>query len=570
MLRVIPRLLAILLWSSVASAQAPQAPQSPPGFPSPQAPPRDASAKAGTAVIRGHVFDAGSGRPLRKAQVRAISPELRENRAATTDANGAYEIKDLAAGRYQLNASKGSFVQLQYGQLRPFEPGKPLEVANAQTVEKVDFSLPRGGIITGRILDEFGDPTSDVQVLAMRYQYIQGRRQLSPAGRPAMTNDIGEYRVFALPPGQYFLSATLRSLNPLDAASDDRSGYAPTYYPNAVNITEAQRLTIGVGQMLSDINLALSPTRLARITGSAVDSDGKPLAGATVIMIQVAGAAAMAVAGGQVRPDGSFSVANVSPGDYTVRAISNTGGLLSQAGELVQAMVTVAGEDIAGLRLTGVKSSTVTGRVILPQAPQAATSGPSVASLQLLALSSTPDLLNVPSTARVGDDSTFEMKVQPGNHLFRMNPSAGFANTRIKAVRLNGADVTDSGIDFRPNEDVSGLEVELTTQLSDLSGSVSNARGESVKDYTVVVFARDRQRWGFASRYLSGGRPDQDGKYRVRSLPAGEYYAIALDYVEQGAGTDPEFLERARDRATEFSMNDGETKTLDLKLVTGM
>ena len=567
MLRVIPRLVAILLWSSVASAQLPQAPQSPPGLPSPQAPPRDASAKAGTAVIRGHVFDAGSGRPLRKAQVRAISPELRENRVATTDGNGAYEIKDLAAGRYQLNASKGSFVQLQYGQLRPFEPGKPLEVANGQTVEKVDFSLPRGGIITGRILDEFGEPTSDVQVLAMRYQYIQGRRQLSPAGRPAMTNDIGEYRVFALPPGQYFLSATLRSLNPLDAASDDRSGYAPTYYPSGASIAEAQRLTIGVGQALSDINLALSPTRLARITGSAVDSDGKPLAGATVIMIQIAGAAAMAVAGGQVRPDGSFSVANVSPGDYTVRAISNTGGLLSQAGELVQAMVTVAGEDIADLKLTGVKSSTATGRVILPQGP---TSGPSVASLQLLALSSTPDLLNVPSTARVSDDSTFEMKVQPGNHLIRMNPTAGFAGARIKAVRLNGTDVTDTGIDFRPNEDVSGLEVELTTQLSDLSGSVSNARSEGVKDYTVVIFSRDRQRWGFASRFLGGGRPDQDGKYRVRNLPAGEYYAIALDYVEQGAGTDPEFLERVRDRATEFSMNDGETKTLDLKLVTGM
>ena len=151
-----------------------------------------------------------------------------------------------------------------------------------------------------------------------------------------------------------------------------------------------------------------------------------------------------------------------------------------------------------------------------------------------------------------------------------MNAIGAFANARIKAVRLNGIDVTDSGIDFRPNEDLSGLEVELTTQLSDLSGLVSNARGENVKDYTVVVFSRDRLRWGFASRFLGGGRPDQDGKFRVRNLPAGEYYTIALDYVEQGAGTDPEFLDRIKDRATEFSMNEGETKTLDLKLVTGI
>ena len=129
MSRVISGLVAILLWSSAAAAQAPPIPP-PPGFL--RRPSRDAT-KTGTAVIRGHVFDAGSGRPLRKAQVRVFAPELRENRLTTTDADGAYEIKDLAAGRYQLNASKGSFVQLQYGQPRPFEPGKPLEVANGQT-----------------------------------------------------------------------------------------------------------------------------------------------------------------------------------------------------------------------------------------------------------------------------------------------------------------------------------------------------------------------------------------------------------------------------------------------------
>src|ERR1700704_5464536 len=122
MSRVFSGLVAILLWPSIVSAQVPQGLQSAPGLPFPQAPSRDAT-NTGTAVIRGHVFEAGSGRPLRKAQVRVFAPELRENRLATTDANGAYEIKDLVAGRYQLNASKGSFVQLQYGQSRPFEPG---------------------------------------------------------------------------------------------------------------------------------------------------------------------------------------------------------------------------------------------------------------------------------------------------------------------------------------------------------------------------------------------------------------------------------------------------------------
>jgi hypothetical protein len=213
-----------------------------------------------------------------------------------------------------------------------------------------------------------------------------------------------------------------------------------------------------------------------------------------------------------------------------------------------------------------VKPSTVTGRITLPQSA----AGMNISALQLAAIASTPEPMGQPNTSRVSEDATFEMKLQPGNQLIRMNPIGAFVNTRVKAVRLNGVDVTDSGLDIRPNEDLNGVEIELTTQLSDLSGFVSNARGENVKDYSIVVFSRDRQRWGFASRYLGGGRPDQDGKYRVRNLPAGDYYAIALDYVEQGAGTDPEYLERIKDRATEFSMNDGETKSLSLRLVTGM
>ena len=95
---------------------------------------------------------------------------------------------------------------------------------------------------------------------------------------------------------------------------------------------------------------------------------------------------------------------------------------------------------------------------------------------------------------------------------------------------------------------------------------VTDGRGRTVKDYSVVVFARDPARWTYASRYFGSGRPDQDGRFQVRSLPPGDYYAIALDYAEPGAGTDPEFLERIRNQATTFSISEGAVKTLDLKL----
>ena len=254
----------------------------------------------------------------------------------------------------------------------------------------------------------------------------------------------------------------------------------------------------------------------------------------------------------------------MAPGEYTIQATPPGGSSPFENGpERIAASITVTGEDINGLRLTGVKASTVTGRVILPQA------SPGAIRASSIQLTSSParsvPLPGLGGTSRPNDDFTFEMKMPPGQQLIRAN--ASLQGATLKAVRLNGTDVTDAGIDVRAGEAISGVEIELTTLVSELSGSVADARGQGVKDYSVVVFARDSARWTPGSRYFGSGRPDQEGRFKVRNLPAGDYYAIALDYVEQGAGTDPGFLEKIRDRATPFSMTDGGVRSLDLKLV---
>jgi protocatechuate 3,4-dioxygenase beta subunit len=551
--------LAVVLSAFVAAAQTPPPI---PGFPGQPPPARDNSAVPATAIIRGHVFDASNGRPLRKVQVRAFSPEIRENRMAMTDNNGAYEIKNLAAARYQLTAQKGSFVTLQYGQTRPFQQGKPLELHNAQLLDKIDFSLPHGAVVTGRVVDEAGEALANVQVTAQRYQYINGRRQLNMSSF-GTTNDIGEYRLFGIPPGQYFVSATMRFFNFNDAASDDRSGYAPTYYGGSTNVNEAQRITLAVGQQLNDINIALSPTQLARISGTAVTSDGKPVVGGFLTLMQVFGPGGFisSSVGAQIKPDGSFTAAGVPPGDYIIRA-QPQGPTSGTVPEQIQANVTVAGDDITDLHLIGVKPSSVTGRVVPPAGSQ-----PDFRELMILTVAKNPLPLGGNST-RVNEDGTFELKAQPGVAYLRLNPTGAFATTRIKTVRLNGADVTDSGFEIRPNEDLRGFEIELTTQMASVTGAVTDARGNPSKDYTVLIFPRDRERWEPTSRYLSVARPDQEGKYKAQYVLPGAYYAIALDYVEQGANTDPEFLERIKERSVEFEITDTETKGLDLKLTT--
>jgi hypothetical protein len=97
---------------------------------------------------------------------------------------------------------------------------------------------------------------------------------------------------------------------------------------------------------------------------------------------------------------------------------------------------------------------------------------------------------------------------------------------------------------------------------------VVNGRGEPVKDYTVIVFVQNEQRWTPGSRYVLAAPPDQDGRFTINAPPRDDYVAVALEYVEPDAWTDPEFLKQIRDRATPFSLGEGETRALALKIVT--
>ena len=570
MSRVFTILLGSALLSSVVFAQGPQVIFSMPADgvigQGPGMPPRDNAqpGKPGKSTLRGRVVAADSGQPLRRAQVRVSAPELRENRLTTTDAEGRYEFKELPAGRYTVFANKGSYVGLSYGQQRPFEPGRPLEILEAQTVEKIDFALPRGGVITGRIVDEFGEPLAEVQVAAQRYQNMQGRRRLVPAGRQAMTNDIGEFRLFAIPPGQYYLSATLRNMNGMMGDSDDRAGYAPTYFPGTSNVAEAQKVTMGLGQVISDLNMALMPTRTARVTGTAVDSQGRPMMG--MIMAVPRGDSMMFMFGppGQIKPDGSFVVSGLSPGNYLLQS-NGPGG---PEAESAYAEVTINGDDVEGVRLVASKPSTASGRVVA-DAGAAQTLQPSSLRLMLQQVVFDIPMMNMGGPSVVNDDFTFELKARPGKMkvVLAGMPGAGAPNGwTIRAVRYRGADVTDSGIEFRANENITDIEVELTNRVTTLSGVVTNSRGETVKDYSVIAFPDDRDKWTPGSRYMRSSRPDQEGRFKMPGLPPGQYLVIALDYVEQDSWTEPENLERVRARATSVTIGEGETKSVDLRI----
>jgi Carboxypeptidase regulatory-like domain len=557
MTRTTAALIAVLMFNPVSSsAQTTFSVPAPPGQPPT---PQGANANAptpGTSVLRGHVFAADSGQPLRKAQVRIFAGEIRENRLATTDVDGFYEFKEVRAGRYTINASKGSYVGLSYGQQRPTDPAKPITILDNQMVEKMDFMLPRGSVVSGRILDEFGEPISEVQVSVQQYQTVQGQRRLVPTGRQGFTNDIGEFRLFGVSPGQYYLVATWRAANP--GSSDDGTAYAPMYFPGTDNPAQAQRIALAIGEEKSDIVMSLRPIRATRVSGTVTASDGKPMTG-SVMVISTSGFGFNVAASGQIRPDGTFSVNGVAPGEYTLRAQAFGGG---RETEIATAKITATGDDINDLQLIAAKPSTATGRILMD--PAAGSTLPQGLMIFPMPIEPGAMPMGMPPT-RISDDGSFELKAAPGKTRINMGGSPGWT---VRSIRLNGTDITDTGLEFRPNEDISGIEIEITNKVTTITGLVTNSRGETVKDYAAIAFAQDREKWKINGRYQAIGRPDQDGRFKMGGLTPSDYYIIALDKVDPSQINDPDFLDSIRARATAITIREGESRTVDLKLST--
>jgi carboxypeptidase family protein len=523
-----------------------------------QAPARDAP-PPGTAAIRGRVVAAAGNRPLAKAEVRAFASTSRGAGTVLTDANGRYEIADLPAGRYTVTTTKQNYVRASYGERRPLGPGTPIEIAAGQIVTKIDFALQRTGAISGRILDEFGDPAPGVQVSPMRFTFANGERRMQPAGAGASTNDLGEYRVFGLQPGQYFVSALQRPMSFGGDPATDAVAYLPTLYPGTGSPSEAQRLAVAPGQTVTGVNMALLPVIASRISGVALDSSGKPIASGSVNVINrnmLTGSAGFA----QMRPDGTFTVNNVPPGEYTLRV----SGPATQE-ESVMADVTVSGGDVTDLQIVGVKMSTVRGRIVFDG--QDAKLPPFTALRVDAVHPAASPMFVMPGSATAKDDWTFEIKLGAGRTILRTGVSAPGDWRLDRVVAPDGTEVTDSGIDIPAGGAVDNVTIVMTTRHNEITGTVSDDSHVLIRDCVVVFFAQDSQRWTTGTRYFGISRPDAEGVFRLR-LPAGDYLAAAFEQLDTSPApfNDPDVLQQLRDRAIAFSIGQTEKKKLEVRL----
>lgn len=531
-------------------------------------PSQDQAPSQGTASIAGRVVAGHTGRPVAGATVLLGSRELlRAPRTTKTDAQGRFEFAELVAGSYSLSARSARFLQTFYGQTPSRDRGSPIALRDGERFGRADVSLNKPGAIEGRAFDEFGEPAPDIVVTAYRLQFVAGARRLVAVGGPQAdpTDDKGQFRFFGLEPGTYYLCAQCGA----SAEENNAGGFAPTYFPGIVDASRSRGLTVTLASDRTGVAIQLVPGRTGRISGSVVHEYGLALQGGMVrLTVQDPSGLSPFAANATVGRDGRFAFLNVPAGAYHLQAAGRSGSGTGAAGQLAfgSLVTTTTGDDAEGVVVIVRPGVTASGRVEfdgddvpLPRIEDvvvfAQPAGPDASSNSGV-FSQTP--------AQVREDWTFEMRDLSGWGILRplFRQSSAWALSR---VTLDGVDVTDTPMEFT-REDIGGVEILLTSRAGAVRGTVVSAAGEPVRDYAVVVFAVDRARWVYPSRYMALARPDPEGRFEAKGLPPEDYLVIAVPSITGSGWQDPEFLERLRVDATRLLLTEGQSRAIELRL----
>jgi hypothetical protein len=567
-------LLGALVLAGFASATVPGGVAAPyPADQQQQQPPsRDTSAPrrvTGTAAIYGRVITADTDRPVKRARVFVSASELPEGRAATTDRDGHYAIEGLPAGRYTINVSRAGFVSMAYGQRNPLRVGKPLAIRDGEQVRGVDFRLPRGSVISGRVFDEDGEPLLGASVRVLRFTYSATGRRLVPAGG-GVSDDRGYYRAYGLMPGAYYVAATARLNQDAQtrgpgAERDPNAtpvGYAPTYYPGVTSVSEASSVPVGLQQEMPDIDFTLQLVQTARVSGFVVGPEGSMAGGSVSLVSDDERGLAGDTRGSRILRDGSFVINDVPPGRYVLTARGQD--FRSESPLFASQTVALVGQDVTGVALTLTRGGQVTGAVSFET-----TSGTDgeLPRLTIRAVPLSPSAVGGPGVTRLQPDGSFTISNIPaGPYLIRV---AGLSSQwTLKGVYAAGRDVSDVPLEVRNNQTTTGVSIILTDRPTEITGVVADSQNLAAPDAFVIAFSVDPGAWRPQTRQVHASRADSSGVFHVRGLPPGDYHLVALDDVEQGAWYDPSFLENMRSSAVRVSVNDGEVRSQPLKLAS--
>jgi hypothetical protein len=506
-----------------------------------------------------------------------------------TDDAGRFDFGDLPAGVYSIMVTpRSGFVRPQPRQAE-VEEGKTATVA---------IRLERTGAITGRLLDESGEPLARARVSAMRRERSAGR--LMPTGMGATTDDLGQFRLFDLPPGEYFVTAGDANYGPMNATGPSQ-GYAPTYFPGSASLDGARSVVVKSAQDTPGIEFSLVRVAMGRITGTLRDSNGQVVANRASISAVRRGEDAIGFnRGAGVRPDGSFIITEIPPGEYYLVASvpSAEGPNATREGAYVP--VSVNGNDVS-VDIRTNTGATIRGRVVLEGTPSAlppaiaqmSTTGPRVmVQARPMMAGGLGMAAGMTRPVSPAEDGTFELTGVRGPVLL----AATGMRLAFKSVTHGAEDLTAKPIEFKGTERTSNVTIVLTYDVGTLEGMVTDDRGEPVPGAAVIIFPEDDSRWFQGSPFIHvsrampaiaasamrpphtsptpgvappGRRMPVPGLFISSALLPGRYLVAAIDSAGmQGMPSmDSESLEKLRKHAVIAAVSAAAPATVQLRVV---
>jgi protocatechuate 3,4-dioxygenase beta subunit len=494
----------------------------------------------------------------------------------TTDASGHFVFSNIDAGTYQISATAEGYAQQQFGPSPNGQNGMTasVTVAAGQAANNIVLHLTPGGTISGRVTGGNGEPLvgMDVQLVRATYQ-IDGRRNLSQLGT-AQTNDRGEYRLFWMPPGKYYLSVSA-SIRPAPGTfgppSNVNNKYPRTYYPGSSDVSGATEIDVPAGGELNGIDLRLAPQATYRIRGRVVDSaTGQFPQNASVMIIprdQVVGG--ISTLGSQYnRNNGTFEIRDVLAGAYWIRAQMPMSGPPQTGTRFMPpptgvAAVDVTANDVEGVSVVIQPPFSIPGRVRIDGEA-------SLANLPQIRISLQPPTnsfiaFRLPTPPVISPDGTFAFEdVGPGEYQLNV-PILGGPNAPavfVKEARLGGADVLNQPIVISgPVSDQ--FDIVLGTTTVQITGTVTDDRQQPASRAQVLFIPDRRDRRDLFRNAVTNA----SGQFTMRNVPPGSYTVFAAD-PQDGSIFDPAVMAKLEQKGQRVTVTNSSNITLSLKLLS--
>jgi hypothetical protein len=510
----------------------------------------------GKGSIGGTVTGEPDGGALARARVLLRSAALAQPRVTLTDAKGGFRFDALPAGDYEVTVQRSGWVL-------PFASGGPargmaVRLGDGEARSGLALVLQRAATIPGRILDEDGTPAASIEVDALSLRAGDGA-PLAPAAS-ARTDDRGEFRITGLPAGQYFLVAR----DPSFTNVGDETGvlrYAPTYHPGVFSTGEAEPVSVSAGRESPRVEFRLRIVRPARVSGSIATPDRRPLLSGAVLLIARDSALNLPLPADDVEflPNGRFSLRNVPPGRYQIRARAEIDP--DEVMWFSTFTLTVEERDVDGVSMLLAPGASAAGRVDWDRRPGAAR--PTGPGIRVRAPFADGTSFGDSLTGQVGDGGNFQIRgVMTGSHYFGIEglPSPW----ALTSVVWRGRNILDQPTSVAEGERLHDLRLVASPAVAELQGMVRDREGRPSGDVLVVTAAPPPALMSTANPRFRTIRTDSAGRYRLSGLPAGDYRVAALAGTDELLAQRREWLGRVSARGAAVSVPREGVTTLDL------